>query len=226
MKLKRKMPVATAHGPGPRVSSVRSPIWTKIENEYGEKLSKDVREKIVAATRDYVFWAMMELNARPAAEYEALAKSLIKRADDFHSVLQQLLKGGDTERWLIRQIGANLDRQGAPERKILQVLSECTAGCSKAVKSALVTIERSDAFKRGEAWRNWVRAITEVLVSQKLPSDVRKDGLAVSPLVALMDILQRRLPKAYRRHDQSRVALAGGIALAQRPLKRRVLRDG
>ena len=219
MKLKRMMPVATAHG-GPSAPTVRGPVWKKIENEYGKKLSCEVREKIVAATNDYIYWASLELTAPPSAEYEVLAKSLIKHSEDLLSTLQQLFRGDDATRWLKSKIEAKLDPQGAPERKILQVLLECVDGCSKATQLVLHTIQNSDPFKSGGAWRSWVRAITKALADENLPHQVTKDGLGRSPMVVMMRLLQSKLPKKFRSHYHSDCALANAIALARRPVKR------
>ena len=112
MKLKRMMPVATAHG-GPSAPTVRDPVWKKIEVEYGKKLSCKVREKIVAATKDYIYWASLELSAPPSAEYEVLAELLIKHSEDLLSTLQRLSGRDNGTRWLKSEIEAKLDPQGA-----------------------------------------------------------------------------------------------------------------
>jgi len=219
VKLKRMMPVATAHG-GPSAPTIRDPVWKKIEVEYEKKLSCEVREKIVAATKDYISWASLELSAPPSAEYEVLAELLIKHSEDLLSTLQRLSGRDDATRWLKSEIEAKLDPQGAPERKILQVLSECVDGCSKATQLVLYRIQNADPFKSGGAWRSWVCAITKALDDEKLPHQIRKDGLGRSPMVVMVRLLQCKLPEKFRRHDHSDSALANAISLAQRPLKR------
>lgn len=72
----------------------------------------------------------------------------------------------------------------------------------------------------GEAWRAWVRGMARWADANRYPkkvskgSDKSKDPDAASPFVRFIYAIQERMPPAFRKHHQSKGALATGITRA------------
>jgi hypothetical protein len=101
-------------------------------------------------------------------------------------------------------------------------------GVPQKVQRALPTpsvraVQEMDAgFRQGECWNNWIIQLSRIMEAEGLPRAVGKgsvDPEKISPFVRLVDKLQDCVPKAARRHTQSKGALAGAIYRARRDCK-------
>lgn len=90
----------------------------------------------------------------------------------------------------------------------LRQISNFISACDRALREA----HRATGYKSGASWHIWIRRLEKILVKQELPVA----AYANSPFVSLVEVLQGRLPEAYRHHVHSRSAFAKAIERARR----------
>lgn len=90
-------------------------------------------------------------------------------------------------------------------------LTKFDAACSAGLKQ----LSEYPSFEEGDAWNNWILDLTHITRDAGLPWKVSKDDLRISPFVALVQELQKRLPPECRRHIHSEAALATAIVRAR-----------
>src|SRR5262249_52757858 len=95
---------------------------------------------------------------------------------------------------------------------ITYILGSLVSECDAAERE-LEFWSTKQVWKEGMAWNQWVKALTELVRHQTLPSAAFDTP---SPFVRLVSELQRLLPPQYRRSTQSDVALAKAIKRARK----------
>jgi hypothetical protein len=211
-KRKPKAPFATVL----RIPVVKmgAPEWSRIECAFGHSLPIDLRTEIVADTQSFVTLAAFEYAAPPV---DAAVKR-IKRLREFARELLCLLDSkmlsslrGSSALYADELIAWHLYKvvlKPSQEHKYLAPFAEEIRLFEKACAWALDQIDRTSYpgyWQTGEAWNNWILAVTETVRKHKLPSSVRKDTdknklQAPSSFVNLILELQKTLPREYRRH--------------------------
>ena len=168
-----------------------------VQKQFGCELNAETRGLIRLATVAFSFRVQIEAYAPPKAtvtkikKFQDLTRSLqksfpyyrhqqfrrSKEMSDFISRREDNWKFVAPAFWL--QWFAELLQENADITHIvLQYLSQ-----------------QSGISQRGNAWDWWVFSLNRICKEAQLPAEVRKDGLGVSPFVALIDEIQQQLPK-------------------------------
>src|SRR5262249_29905711 len=70
--------------------------WQRIERAYGQPLSADVRQGLVAATTSFVLFEESERTGSPISDVQATIKACRKQANEFQMGLPSLESNGDS----------------------------------------------------------------------------------------------------------------------------------
>jgi hypothetical protein len=232
MRLTSKLSFASAGGK-PKLK-ISNDDWQRIELAYGHPLA-EVRQKICAATREFLDWAVFERTAPTSSEAIARVQSIKKAVHEFREeVFQCPPKVGKDADFVARHLickhlglAFNKGRDGL-QNLALELADFISNGCDFAL--ADLRSEAKSGFRKGDAWDWWVRKLTAVLKAHGLPTENRKDTDKnktgrPSEFVAFFRELQACIPVEYRRSEahsadfQANIALSAAIARARRPVR-------
>jgi hypothetical protein len=218
------IPIATLSGGDPELS-ISNDDWKRIELTYGHAVSTTAREQIYGATLTFLFFVEGEQTARPVSE----ARDRILQLKGAALLFQKAVFDNPPDGVRVSRIYADelvkryfedprwADPQGL--RSLELVMSSLMVAC----KQALTDLEnpKNHGRRKGEAWRNWVCRVTDIIDAHQLPIEVRKDTDKnatgkPSPFVALIRELQAFIPQACRQSTHSDIALSEAIARARR----------
>ena len=213
---------------GPKPIEISESDWQRIESQYGQRLSSEIREKIQQVTQVFASSAIFEVTAAPVMD----ARKAIKRLSSAAAKLRDLLAqqagsgGGQYAIHLILNYMRNY-RLGDPEslryhdpiKAFSEVISSFVMACEQSLNE-LKDPNRGE-FREGEAWDEWVCKLGATLEASDLPTAARKDSdkqraRGASPFVALIRELQMCVPAPCRRHC-SDTGLATAVARARQP---------
>jgi hypothetical protein len=234
-----KIPMASAGGDSEIIISDKD--WLRIENEkmYGHRLSPDTKNRIIEATKKFVYWEVFERNAPPLSEAHDWIRSAQEAASEFRRVLLNMAparkrrrarcapaalsvnssrRSGESD---VSVYANHLVRKNFNDPRLVQgdrlrhlggVLRSFVDACERALR------DNESGYVEGESWNDWILSLTKILKAEQLPTKASnsysKSG-ASSPFVLLVEELQNRLPKEARRHDHSKEALARAINRAR-----------
>jgi hypothetical protein len=209
-----------------KVVDITDNDWQRIEKAYGQKLSPEVRRDIREKTQEFVDRAEFEKNAEPVSDARDRINTIMGAAGSLRSALD----GGDHDadvyaRTLIKK---HLRKKGDAIKKRRRKKDDPLRGISSDIRVLIFASQdalrelndtKDEGFKKGDAWKRWIRRLTSIAKAHNLPGGARKDsdkqsGSHASPFVEFVWALQQSVPKAHRR--SSRGALAGAIVGARR----------
>jgi hypothetical protein len=102
--------------------------------------------------------------------------------------------------------------------ELRELLTELSIACHRALGEIKET--KDSGFHKGEAWDQWVQALTEIAAKCNLPTGASKgtdkSTRDSSPFVNVVQELQECAPAECRRHTHSLIALTDAIVRARR----------
>jgi len=181
----------------------------RIEQSYGGTVPKEARREIVEITNRFLIaLAAAERDAPPVKDVKERIERIKRAAQTLLSALKTTGDGAQLAHDVIEQKFGDLARLDGTVT-VLEV------ACDQAIGD----LESATPHFRGRAWDYWVRDLTNIAITHKLPTGVRKDvyrKAADSQFVRLVQALQSLVPESERRHVHSLDALAKAISLARR----------
>ena len=229
MRRSGKLPFASAGGE-PEVT-IGADNWRLIEDAYGHALQAEVREAIVAATRDFLYFEVFERTAEPSVDAETIIVSLKKGAGAFKRTLLARAFGRPTD---ARVYATHLIKRHFHDPRLSDndrlfdtlsgLLTSFDVACTNAVRQ--LNDPATPSHKEGDMWVHWIGSLAQAVHKVGLPCTVRKDAGnksrsdMQSPFVRLVREVQECLPVECRRHHkQSESALADAVSRALRTVK-------
>jgi hypothetical protein len=218
-----RLPVASAE----RIRvTITDSDWRRIEKAYGQKLSPEVRRDIREKTQEFVDRAEFEKNAEPVSDARDRINTIMGAAGSLRSALD----GGDHDadvyaRTLIKK---HLRKKGDAIKKRRRKKDDPLRGISSDIRVLIFASQdalrelndtKDEGFKKGDAWKRWIRRLTSIAKAHNLPGGARKDsdkqsGSHASPFVEFVWGLQQFVPGTHRR-AHSKDALAKAITEAR-----------
>ena len=191
--------------------------WSRVEKAYARSLSKKAKFQITKSTITFLEFEKLERNAEPLAWTEEKIEKIKEAAAKLSGELRRCAKGDDTLLNAKYHINANwCSRSNHKFSDLDELLFQLSVACCRAIEEVGETPE--SGFREGEAWDEWIRALTKIIERYNLPSAASKGSDKsvgrVSPFVVLVHELQRCLLGG-RRHTHSRGALAQAISRAR-----------
>jgi hypothetical protein len=228
MRVTPTIPVATPDA-GIPIISFTNDEWQKIEAAYGHSVPVSAREQIQSVTCKLVLSAEVERVARPVRESEErlahIKRATIELCDALFKNPQD--EGWDSRVYAYRLLERNVRGAGmagrrrhslrALERRLVSLI----AGCDLAL--AQLQSPKNQGPRKGDAWGEWVRGVSETTEAHGLPTgaskgkDRNKTKTPPSAFVTLIGELQGLIPDKYRRSTHSVGALAAAISSARAP---------
>ena len=213
---------------GQKPIEISEPDWQRIESQYGQQLSSELRQQIQKVTQVFASSAMHEVTAAPVFDARKAIKKLSSAAGQLRDlVAQQAGSGGGQYAIHLLMNSIRNDRLGDPKSRPYQdpikafseVISSFVMACEQSLNE-LKDPNRGE-FREGEAWDEWVCKLGATLEASDLPTAARKDSdkqraRGASPFVALIRELQMCVPAPCRRHC-SDTGLATAVARARQP---------
>jgi hypothetical protein len=233
----RTLPIASAE----RVRvTISDRDWQSIESAYGQKLSPQARRDIHEKTQEFVDRAEFEQNAEPVSDVHNRINTIIRAAGSFRSALhdgdhdadvyarrllrKQLRKKGDAIKKRRRKKGDAIKKR---RRKRVDPLCKISSDVTRLIftfqdAQKELNDTKDEGFKKGDAWKRWIRRLTSIAKAHNLPRGARKDSdkqsgshaSHVSPFVEFVWGLQQFVPGTHRR-AHSKDALAKAITEAR-----------
>ena len=219
-KRRPKLPLASA-GRGPQVELAQGD-WARLERAYGYPLPDPLRASILEATEKFLMHAEFEQTAPDIAEADKYISAVKKAAGELRkAILGRPGLAIFKARQLLRELA---DLPADDDRDGVTYLAWCTLpDLARACDAATAELSELGVgnFRDGAAWDRWVRELTALLHSRRLPTGARKDSDKnagdPSPFVALVWEMQERIPPRFRRSDQSLHALTAMVTRARTP---------
>jgi hypothetical protein len=186
--------------------------WAGIEQAIDREITPAAREKICTATQTFMQSAEFEANAPSLTEAEDRLKRLTSATEEaWRALLGETGGGSDVAAYIKDLIGRNLLGSATAAMSDLLV----AYGNAKGMLSELRD-NRAHCYEEGAAWRDWIRALTEIAIEHRIPTGVRTDtrqdpDKTASCFVVLVGKLQASIPQRFRRHTHSSEALAKAI---------------
>jgi hypothetical protein len=220
-----KVPFVSGDTRDPAIN-IDSVKWRQIEKAYGTSLPPNVRADIVRTTEAFLFFESFERAPEPLTKVKVILEAHDKAATRFFNELfagpSAVSDAGVYAHHLIENNfkASQLGSGAAGLDALLNLLRAFHLACNTSIKQ-LNDASPSSAFRKGNAWKNWIGRLTEILKAVKMPVSVRKDGGSKSksdkqsPFVPFVWELQKCLPADCRRHTQSEAALADALSEAQ-----------
>ena len=219
----RKLPWSSGRGlfahlvrlvPGSAPNSRPTVDWKQIEQAYGETLSADVRESLVTATQIFILLEDSERAAEPLAHAHKAIDDIEADANRLQATLIRAMRS-DAGILAIDLIERNFESSplsGSFFPTLTTLLASVPDGCAAARQE----LSESPVKKEGDAWSEWIVRVTKIIRDSGLPWQASKDWRGKkSPFVALIEVLQKHLPKESTRHTHSEGALAKAIVSAR-----------
>jgi hypothetical protein len=182
--------------------------WGEIEQAYGRPLPEEVRKSIVSAVHALMNDGAIEQNALFATAANERIREIRHSARQLKSTLNtRTLPDHNNERALLLLIGKEIKRLGPP-RSDLRESAMMAGRIVIACDTLLAKLTAGLGFQEGEAWKHFIRVMTEICDKAGLPTgasqsrDKRSDNKP-SPFVAFISEIQKRLPSDIRRHDRA-----------------------
>ena len=239
----RMLPSSRAMGRTAEVS-ITDKDWEHVEAAYGYPLSLEVRQSIVEATNELLYWEIFERNASPERDAANLISSIRDASNNLRGALSACGgNAGFVAQLLVKEHLVTPRLSLDPHEQLFHVLGELlfslSSACSRALASPAVPDQTelttasdeptglfcgyperglAPPFREGESWNAWVRRLNEIASSNRLPFKVSKGSdksLKTSPFVLFVDALQKLLPSGSR-HNHSLGGLAKAITAARR----------
>ena len=82
--------IPNASASGKPELSIKEGDWLRIEKDYGHSLSDDVRERILKATTQFVYYEVFERNAEPLSAATGRVNSIKKATSNLASALMAI----------------------------------------------------------------------------------------------------------------------------------------
>jgi hypothetical protein len=125
-------------------------------------------------------------------------KDLVHALGLLSSVLSELDAKGARDAALAETIDANVERNGTA---VPMPRKTAKAYASAAYKTGMAALEAAGSQQEGDAWRDWIRRLRNILKEADLPHGVSK--AQDYPLLRLVDALNEELPKNRRKFSGS-----------------------
>jgi hypothetical protein len=125
-------------------------------------------------------------------------ETLVHALELLSSVLSELDANGAREAALTETIDARVERNGAA---VTMPRKTAEAYASAAYKTGMAALEAAGSQQEGDAWRDWIRRLRNILKEADLPHGVSK--AQDYPLHRLVDALNEELPKNRRKFSGS-----------------------
>ena len=214
--------------------------WERIERGYGRTLNPNDRSEIVGFVHNYFRWQPSEVKSPFANDARRYLDQFEKSANEFWRVLLEqshtpMTGSGDDahiaepdsiRRVAVGYVQSHLGRfigQFRGERNWRGLLDVMQA-CMPAIIATRQHLDEQTkfGFVEGRNWDLLVWNLSEFAKKRCLPNGVSKsdDPAKASPFVAFVCELQRTFPERFHRHGATNAALAEGITVARREIKR------
>lgn len=218
----RKLPISGAVGSSPEFS-LSDPDWKQVEIAYGQALPAAVRQSIVDTTNKYLEWEVFERNASALTPAVDLVESIKAASNNLRKKLSKT--GGDAGAFaqsVIKEHFHSVHFRGNSYDQLFHALGDVMSSLSVACQTALGEMDDPEGkvFREGASWDDWIRALTNIVEENDLPTASSKAGNRksdVGPFARMVAALQQHLPKQSRRHLNTR--LSSAIYSARQPLK-------
>jgi hypothetical protein len=217
VRYSRKLPIASAGGGLTIV--VGEADWQRIESAYGKPLASAVRDKVFAATEQFVEYEVFERMAEPVANTRDLIKAYKKAG---WNLKRAILTGGSSDAGVYAKhlVRKNFQDPRLSDNERFHSLSGVLTTFVVACEIALRELDRPSmsSLEGGGEWRRWIRLLTKIMRENSLPAGVRKDSdkrAKISPFVAFVRELQNCLPDECACPTHSDGALAEAIVRAR-----------
>jgi hypothetical protein len=218
--------------------------WKDVEAAYGHSLPIEVRQSIIEATNELLYWEIFERNASPEREALNLISSIRNASNNLQAALSACGgNAGFVAQLLVKESLVTPRLSLEQHEQIFHVLGELLFSLSSACTEALADPSLPDQaeptapsdeptvlfddypakgparpFREGESWNAWINRLVEIASKNRLPFKVSKGSdksIKTSPFVLLVDTLQKFLPSGAK-HTHSLGGLAKAITDARR----------
>jgi len=196
--------------------------WETIQAAYGYPLTKPLRREIELTTVRFVARALFERGAVSVDDARNALNHVLSTAQQLIDAISLQGERVDGATHAARLIRYNIHDEWLPSltdepyQDPLGVVSHILTSCVTACRTSLEKLEDPGwIVQEGNAWRLWIKDLSEILAKASLTVAARKDDADPSPFVSLVKELQLSLPAQCRRHVQSDQALALAIARAR-----------
>ena len=205
---KRGLPISSSRQPAPKLKS-NAAFWAGCETAYGQAISSEIRDEIVVATNNFLWFASIEPEA-------AKANEAAKRIGQWKKAASKLLSAqtepGSTatifyaEYLVQNEFPITLDQ-------FHDLLMSYSAACTRAQSRA--TSKDEPEFRSGGSWDVWIRRLMAILKQHGFPITVRHDDEGrPSRFLHLVRELQKGFPAQYRRGARSDEATGKALETA------------
>jgi len=212
--------------------------WQTIETNYGRSIPTEARAQIIVVTNKFLRWAQAE-NTGLMQDAVKRADRLRKRARSLMAAINERPIGDVTREYVDDEIALSYSRLEIDDRRFDKrlptrnyvswaclELSRFVGACEGALKE-FADASQYNYWTAGAYWEAWVRDLTHLLETRRLPTTARKDTdkdksisySGTSPFVKFLRAFQNHIPSEYVRAQHSRLALADAIHKARRRSK-------
>jgi hypothetical protein len=126
-------------------------------------------------------------------------KDLVRALGLLSSVLSELDANGAHKAALIETIGAHVERNGAKGPMPRETAKKYA---STLYKTKMAALQAFGTQQEGDAWRDWIRRLRNILKEADLPAGVSKSSVCY-PLFRFVKALNEELPKDRRKLSDS-----------------------
>jgi hypothetical protein len=206
---KRRLPISFSGQLAPKFEPDAA-FWARCELAYGQAISCEMREEIIAATNNFLWFASLE------AETEDL-NAAIERIGRYRKatgvLLNELSQPGSTGTIFWTEYLVQCEFPDATLDQLHDLLMSCLGACTKAQSRAASKDEPE--FRHGGSWDVWIRRLAAILKQHGLPITVRHDDEGrPSRYLSLVRELQKGFPAQYRRGARSDKATGKALETA------------
>ena len=198
--------------------------WRLIEKKYGRQISDEARVDIIAATYDFLRLAYAEDIAPSKADALERLKNLESQTESLQKAINELPVDNPVRQYVDEEIAfaytISQYENATPILEYVSIFERDLERFSKACDETITFLSEHNFWPTGGAWDVWIRQLTTILRSYRLPTSARKDSDKAksdqaSQFVELVDAFQRLIPERFQRSMHSKPALATAIHKAR-----------
>jgi hypothetical protein len=189
--------------------------WKRLEAAYGHPFEPDVRERISAIIRKYIWLDECEGNAPLLKDMLASIDRRINAADAMLIAMgAQDADQSELERYVDSEVRVYADLDG-----VMRIVLQYINGCKRA-RDSVEGRSKSSGFREGEAWRGMIASLVELFTQYRLhvtasnPVD-SSHAQQPSPFVGLIKAIGKQLPPVRWPWPSTDAALAKAISKAR-----------
>jgi hypothetical protein len=212
---KRRLPISSSGQPAPKFKPDAA-FWKRCEAAYGQAISRELREEVITATNDFLWFASMETEAE---DLNAAASRIGRYRKAVGGLLDEQAEPGSTASIFYAEYLIQSEFPDATLDQLHDLLMSFHGACTRAQSRA--ASKDGPEFRAGGSWDEWIRRLAAILEHHRLPNTVRHDDEGrPSRFPSLVRELQKGFPAQYRRGTYTCKALESAIGRASSVRKR------